>query len=179
MSVDGRSNWYAEDAGWLLWERTIILGEEFGPAAVAVMCAMKCAAKRQNDAWRFKHGWRSLAREAAMHGETEKVQEIVKRAADIGWLDDLDTSDTLTFTARIRGMLASERKGRDAIRKAESRAADSSDTSGQDRTVSASVRKVPPTGQDRTQQNIGLSQRSSGTRERDTFKIPDHDSIPF
>lgn len=130
---DGRTFWYPEDARWLSWERVVMLGEEFGAAAISVLVAVKCEAKLQNAGWRVKAGWRSLGREAFV--DPDIVHSIVVRAAELGVLDDLEEKDEFTFTARVSGMAASERKARDAARKAAARAvADGADTCGHDRT---------------------------------------------
>lgn len=151
MSDDGRTVWYPEDARWLSWERVVVLGEEFGAAAIAVLAAVKCEAKLQNSAWRVKAGWRSIAREAFVAPDV--VHSVVARAAELGVLDDL-VEDEFTFTARVSGMAASERKARDAARKAASRASsDTADTRGQDRTPADGSDAAGPREEERREED--------------------------
>lgn len=130
--TDGRTMWYAEDARWLAWERMVVIATEHGPAAVSTMVALKGEAKLQNEGWKVKIGYRVLAREAFV-ADVDKVRGIVRRAAEIGLLDDFEEGEW-TFTCRISGMQASEQRARDALRKAAGRARTGPEPPGQNRT---------------------------------------------
>lgn len=172
---DGRTFWYPEDARWLSWERVVMLGEEFGAAAISVLVAVKCEAKLQNAGWRVKAGWRSLGREAFV--DPDIVHSIVVRAAELGVLDDLEEKDEFTFTARVSGMAASERKARDAARKAAARAvADGADTCGHDRTPEDKSDATGPREEKRREEDTETTDVVSDKRE--PRKTVDQDSLP-
>ena len=152
---DGRSVWYAEDADWMTWERVEILGGEMGGASISVLCALKCAAKRQAKGWLIKTGFTSLSK--AAFTTPEFARAAVERAAELGILDDLQIGE-FTFTCRVSGMAASERKARDAARKAADRDAPpaTADTSGHERTnpdTSDAFSRESRTEENREEQN--------------------------
>lgn len=143
---DGRTIWYAEDADWLTWERVTLLGLEFGPAAVSVLCALKCTAKRQGKTWTAKTGFTVLARQAFT--TPDEARAIVERAGSIGLLDDLVVEDEFTFRCRVSGMAAGEQKARAAARQAAHR---DRVTDRDEPSPTVTGRDKPsPTGQDRT-----------------------------
>lgn len=144
--TDGRAVWYPEDVRWMAWERTVVLGREFGPAAVSVLAALKAEAKVQNSGWRVKWGYHALDM-AAFVGDVAVVRAIVARAAEIGLLDDFEQGEW-TFVCRVSGMAASEQKARDAARKAAARA-------GHDRT--------DPDAPGRTRTDRDLQERTEET----------------
>ena len=149
--TDGRTLWYPEDARWIGWERTVVLGQEHGPAAIAVLTVLKCEAKLQDCGWKVKTGYHALAM-AAFVPDVAAVRAIVARASEIGLLDDLDEGDW-TFTCRISGMQASERKARDAARKhAERGPRTRSDTFGHVRTDADSSDAIGPRGEERREE---------------------------
>lgn len=130
--TDGRAVWYPEDVRWMAWERTVVLGREFGPAAVSVLAALKAEAKVQNSGWRVKWGYHALDM-AAFVGDVSTVRAVVARAAEIGLLDDFEEGEW-TFVCRVSGMAASEQRARDAARKAAARTGRTEpDTTGHDR----------------------------------------------
>lgn len=108
--TDGRATWYPEDVRWMAWERTVVLGREFGPAAVSVLAALKAEAKVQNSGWRVKWGYHALDM-AAFVGDVATVRAIVSRAAEIGLLDDFEQGEW-TFVCRVSGMSDLERRVR-------------------------------------------------------------------
>lgn len=130
---DGRTLWYPQDARWLAWDSVIELGEEFGPGGPLVMVAITSEAKLQANCWRVKVGLRTIARESFVK-DPETVRAIIVRSAAIGLLDEVEFAER-TVTCKVSGMAASERKARDAQRKASGRAgADTPDETGHDRT---------------------------------------------
>lgn len=156
---DGRTLWYPQDARWLSWDAVIDLGEEFGPAAVAVLVQITSEAKLQGSSWRVKVGLRTIARDSFVN-DVDLVRSIVVRAGEAGLLDDVEFDDR-TVTCRVSGMAKTERKARDAARKAADRAgsakhagetpaADGADTCGHVRTeVDGSDALSRETGEER------------------------------
>lgn len=118
MSGHGRTSWYGEDAAWHRRELIIELGDEFGPAALAVMKVLRAWTQEQvrGSANPIRGGFRGLAREAFTDAET--VRAVIERAAAIGALDDLVLEeDERRFVLRVSGWVADQDRSRAAFRK--------------------------------------------------------------
>lgn len=168
MSGEGRTFWWAKDAGWWRRELIVALGEEFGPLGPAVIDWLSCEAKAQNDAGRVKSGPRSLAR--GVFSDVETVSHVLSRSVTLGLLDDFEERDG-RFTCRVSGFQADQERGRAAARKAAQRdrergdspanAEDPDDDLGvTGRDMSRSVTPSTPTGQENTEEEQPLVEAS-------------------
>lgn len=122
---DGRTTWWGKDAAWWRRERVVELGEEFGSEGPAVVDWLSCEAQAQRSAGAVKAGYRTLAR-GSFVATIERAQEIVRRAVEIGLLDDF-TEEGRTFRARISGWASDQTASKAAARKAAQRASEESE----------------------------------------------------
>lgn len=173
----GRTLWWAKDAAW--WRRELIveLGEEYGPAAPAVLDWLSCEAKAQNDGGYVKAGYKTCARGCFVDVVT--VRHVVSRAVQLGVLEDFKERET-RFTCRISGWQQDQERVAAAVRKAQSRARQQAQSQapepdqapGQVVTNRDTSRPVTPrptksrTGQNRTEEQQP-PQPPKGGRERD------------
>jgi hypothetical protein len=125
--TSGRTVWRAKDAAWWRRERVVELGQEFGAAGPAVLDWLEGEAKAQNDGGRVKTGFRALA-----HGvftSHDEARAIVARAIEIGALDDFEEQGR-GFIVRVSGFTHDQTLGRDAMKKAATRATGPEGTTG-------------------------------------------------
>lgn len=160
----GKTYWWAKDAAWLDREAVVELGVQFGPGGPLVLDALCGMAKLENDAGRVFTGLLSLARKTFT--EPDLVHSVVVAAAALGALDDLEfDEDGRRFRCRISGWQADQGRGYESVRKSMQRASagnpapDAVPSTG---TLSRSVPKCPPTGQDRTEETPFVEPAEAG-----------------
>ncbi len=163
MNVNGRTVWWAKDAGWWRRERIVELGEEFGPVGPAVIDWLACEAKAQNAGGVVKTGYHAIAR--GVFADVSTVRPVVSRSVPLGLLDDFVEADRV-FTCRISGWTAEQARARETVKKAGQRASQpngpddppanaGTPSEGPNGTpppcpaLSPVVPESPPTGQDR------------------------------
>ncbi len=149
MSSGARVTWRAKPCGWRDRERVVALGEEFGPAGPLMLDLLEELAKEQRGPVRA--GLRSLARGAFLErGEagTDHARRILIFAAKLGALDELEIAEdvAMTVTCRVSGFSEDQGAGYESVKRAMTRAS----TCPENRDT---VPSLPPTGQDRTEQN--------------------------
>jgi hypothetical protein len=159
-NTDGRTVWWAKDAGWWRRESVVTLGEEFGPGGPAVVDWLACEAKAQNAGGWVLTGYRSIARGCFLP-DAETACHVVSRAVTLCLLDELTEPDG-RIRCRISGWSAEQERGAAAARKAAQRAREAAEnsasaglfgstTSKRPKPLSRSVTPRPkksPTGQD-------------------------------
>lgn len=185
MTTAGRTIWYARDVAWHRRELVVNLGQEHGPAALAVLDVLSAWAKEQRDGGRVKGGFTSLARESFT--DAAAARRVVEDAAGLGVLDEYEPDqDGRRFTLRVSGWRSDQERARAASRQqaARDRQSDGAGPSGPEQDVthrdqgagSATNRDKPlldvtdtrvkgqdRTGQDRTEPS---SLRSDGSAAR-------------
>lgn len=126
----GRTSWWPCDASEHDRELVVELGDEFGPAAHAVTRVLKDLAQQQRDGGQVRTGFRVVAAKCHLAVGSDAAsaralaRAIVERAGAIGWADDLVIDDDgRRFTCRVSGWDADQARGREAIKKANQRAA--------------------------------------------------------
>lgn len=156
----GRTIWWAKDVEWWLRERVVELGQEFGTEGPGVILWLSCRAKAQRDGGRVRSGFRAIAHGAFV--APKNVEAIVRRAVEVGLLDDFE-SEGRTFSCRLSGWKADQEKAQAAARQARSRGP-VTDRDEPQQTVTD--RDEPSaTGQDSTRQKTEDSLRSSSRPE--------------
>lgn len=119
---DGRTYWYNEDAAYITRELVVELGEEFGPAALAVLQVLKSSAKLQDhEGGRLFTGFTTVSRSAFVN-DAQVVRSIMERAAELGIVDELTPhQDGRRFACRISGWKADQERGNAAFRQQKKR----------------------------------------------------------
>lgn len=126
--AEGRTVWRAKDAGWWRRERVVELGQEFGAAGPAALDWLESEAKAQNDAGRVRAGYRAAAHGAFLK-DADEARAIIAFAVEIGALDDFEELGR-GFACRISGFAHDQARGRDAMKKAATRATGPEGTTG-------------------------------------------------
>jgi hypothetical protein len=96
MTAPGRTVWRAKPCGWRDRERTVALGDEFGPAGPLMLDVLEELAKEQRGDGAVRTGLRSLSRAAFLPRGAEGVETaraILTFAAEVGAVDDLEIAD--------------------------------------------------------------------------------------
>jgi hypothetical protein len=195
--TDGRTYWWAKDAGWWRRARVVQLGQEYGPAGPAILDWLSCEAKAQNDGGRVKSGIPSVAHGSFTDAVT--VSHVLSRSVTLGLLDEWQERDGV-FVCRISGWQKDQERGRAAARQATARIRETqqpSDTPDEGPDAAVTVRHgesrsvtsghaESPTGQDRTEEqhpptpqggNEGGAENGgparSRTRRVDPAQLPD------
>jgi hypothetical protein len=109
VSTDGRTYWWMKDAAWHRREFVVELGEAFGPGGPLALDWLACEAKAANDAGRVKSGYGTLGR--GVFVSRDEAEVIVRRAAEIGALDDFEELDGRRFVCRVSGWQADQERG--------------------------------------------------------------------
>jgi hypothetical protein len=132
---DGRTIWWAKDAGWWRRERIVELGEEFGAAGPAVIDWLACEAKSQNDGGRVKTGPRSISRGCFVDVVT--VRHVLSRSVTLCLLEDFEEHGNV-LTCRISGWKSDDARARAAFRQQKKRLKDA-EAEGASHALSRSV----------------------------------------
>lgn len=171
---NGRTYWWAKDAGWWRREWIVELGLEFGADGPAVIDWLACEAKSQNDGGRVSAGVKTVSRGCFVDVVT--VSHILSHAVTLGLLEEHESREG-RFTCRISGWKVEQDRFDARSRKADQRARQSTNTGDQPSDVTVShaesrpVTECPPTGQDSTGKTtanaVVSSRRSRDEIERD------------
>lgn len=118
----GRTSWLPRDAAHHDREQVVELGEEFGPVGPYIDTLLRDLAQQQRSDGHVLTGFRSLARKAFVDPGT--VRQVISYGAEIGLFDDLVFhEDGRRFELWCSGWEADARRGTEAVRKADQRAA--------------------------------------------------------
>jgi len=174
VSIGGRTEWWAKDCAFNGRELNVELGEEFGPAGLAVIDQLNADAKKQRNGGVVRTGYRSLARTCFLES-AELTRRIVDKAAEIGALDDYEPDDDgRRFTARVSGFTSDQQHAQAAARQQNKRDRDATAwgvTERDDTVTECDDRdEALPTEQDRTEENPNTSSQLDEMRTvRDLF----------
>jgi hypothetical protein len=150
--------WFSLDVDFLNNRKLIPIGEDYGPAAPAVLICLMASAKAQEftrkdgDPGSVRQGYRALARACFMHGKkgAERARGVVHAAVDAGFLqmvreegDDFEAIIVKWTEYQRPSISAAERQRRYREKKAQERLAEASPSSSGDVTEA-----TPPHGRD-------------------------------
>jgi hypothetical protein len=147
--------WFSLDVDFLNNRKLIPIGEDYGPAAPAVLICLMASAKAQEftrkdgDPGSVRQGYRALARACFMHGKkgAERARGVVHAAVDAGFLqmvreegDDFEAIIVKWTEYQRPSMTAAERQRKYREKKARERSADTSPLRDRDATETSPLR---------------------------------------
>lgn len=172
----GRTTWMGIDVAWMGRELNVRLAMKCGGETWGVLLSLWLAAKQQRSTdGRVKFGYVSLGREA--HVDPDRVEVIVAAAVEVGVITSLESDDLGRLVGVLTDFAADDRRGGEALKKADQRAArrpgTEGDTGGQDTGVSHSVPLEEKRGEKK-----GLADARPGRATARPRRAVDQDQLP-
>lgn len=180
-----------DDCRYHARELVIELGDEFGPAALAVLDVLKAESKLQlgtDHAGIVRLGFGMVSRDSFTR-DVPLVRTLIERAGEIGVLDDLNVDDDgRRFSFRLSGWAADQRTGAAAKRKADQRARERDngeevtpgrDNTPQERDTEGSSHAPYAREESREEENRQSASHSpGGPAKKPPVKTVDQDRLP-